>query len=196
MSCAIILDSFSIPAFGPGPRAVSRLIPQAPIANLFQGPTVVVVAEGGRLLADESSLMFQRLLVPLDGSLLAETALVHAEALARNFQSKILLLRVNNSTDLKGSTDPVTQQEPRLVYLESLARGLREGGVEVECRVQAGDPSSCIIELAESDAVDLVVMSSHGRTGLARWVYGSVAEKVLHNVRCPMMLVRNLLEES
>lgn len=138
--------------------------------------------------------MFKRILVPLDGSQLAETAIPHAEALAQKSQGKILLIRISSKPDEK--VDPVTGLQPRQVYLDEKAQKLRDNGIEVECRVQQGDPASKIIELAESDAIDLVVMSSHGRTGLARWVYGSVAEKVLHNARCPLLLVRNQLEAN
>ena len=137
--------------------------------------------------------MFKRILVPLDGSPLAEKSLSHAQALGHKFGSHLLLLRVS-TTDKKN--DPVTGQDPRMVYLEQIAVDLRESGLAVECRVQGGDPSSAIIELAESDKVDLVVMTSHGRTGLARWVYGSVAEKVLHHARCPLMFVRALESEA
>ena len=102
------------------------------------------------------------------------------------------MIRISSKPDDKA--DPVSGLQPRQLYLEDLAKNLRERGLEVECRIEQGDPASKIIELAESDAIDLVVMSSHGRTGLARWVYGSVAEKVLHNARCPLMLVRNQME--
>ena len=75
-------------------------------------------------------------------------------------------------------------------YLEQLAEPLREKGLNVETVVRSGDAASQIVELAESEHVDLVVMSSHGRTGLTRWIYGSVAERVLHNARCSLLVVR------
>ena len=131
--------------------------------------------------------MFKTILIPLDGSSLAEAALEHGEVLARKFNSRIILLRVCTAA---AQVDPVSGLDSRQIYLEEVAKGLRESSLEVETRLQKGDPGRVIIEVAESTEIDLVILSSHGRTGLARWVYGSVAEKILHEARCPMMLIR------
>ena len=131
--------------------------------------------------------MFKTILIPLDGSSLAEAALEHGEVLARKFNSRIILLRVCTAA---AQVDPVSGLDSRQIYLEEVAKGLRESSLEVEIRLQKGDPGRVIIEVAESTEIDLVILSSHGRTGLARWVYGSVAEKILHEARCPMMLIR------
>ena len=131
--------------------------------------------------------MFKTILIPLDGSSLAEAALEHGEVLARKFNSRIILLRVCTAA---AQVDPVSGLDSRQIYLEEVAKGLRESSLEVETRLQKGDPGRVIIEMAESTEIDLVILSSHGRTGLARWVYGSVAEKILHQARCPMMLIR------
>lgn len=131
--------------------------------------------------------MFKTILIPLDGSSLAEAALEHGEVLARKFNSRIILLRVCTAA---AQVDPVSGLDSRQIYLEQVAKGLRESSLEVETRLQKGDPGRVIIEVAESTEIDLVILSSHGRTGLARWVYGSVAEKILHEARCPMMLIR------
>lgn len=131
--------------------------------------------------------MFKTILIPLDGSGLAEAALEHGEVLARKFNSRIILLRVCTAAP---QLDPVSGLDSRQIYLEQVAKGLRESSLEVETRLQKGDPGRVIIEMAETTEIDLVILSSHGRTGLARWVYGSVAEKILHEARCPMMLIR------
>lgn len=146
----------------------------------------------------------QSLLVPLDGSHHAEKALSHASELANAFGSRIVLLRVGSalapealglpelsmafSTEL--SLHQNRQEQELLTYLEGVAAPLRSAGLTVECRARSGDPASAIVAMAESEDVDLVVMTSHGRTGLARFFYGSVAERVLHNVRCSLLAVR------
>jgi nucleotide-binding universal stress UspA family protein len=131
--------------------------------------------------------VFKTILIPLDGSQLAEAALDHGETLARKFNSRLILLRVCTAA---AQVDPVSGLDSRQVYLDQLAKVLREASLEVETRLHKGDPGKVIIEIAESSEIDLVILSSHGRTGLARWVYGSVAEKILHEARCPMMLIR------
>jgi len=146
----------------------------------------------------------QSILLPLDGSDLSLRALAHAERLATGLQARLVLLRVGHVIAPEALGVPelsmalaheLQLQQLRLDealtgYLEDLARPLREKGLNVETVVRMGDAASQIVELAESEHVDLVVMSSHGRTGLSRWIYGSVAERVLHNVRCSLMVVR------
>ena len=149
-------------------------------------------------------MKIENVLVPLDGSELSLKALEHAEKLALPLGAKVLLLRVGasvapeafglpelsmalaNELTLHQAKNEVTLT----TYLEELAEPLREKGLNVETVVRSGDAASQIVELAESEHVDLVVMSSHGRTGLTRWIYGSVAERVLHNARCSLLVVR------
>ena len=149
-------------------------------------------------------MKIENILVPLDGSPLSLQALQHAQRLAQSLKARLILLRVGGviSPEALGLpelsmalTNEITLQQAKVdavfsSYLEGLAIPLREQGVEVETVVRCGDAATQIVELAESEQVDLVVMSSHGRTGLIRWIYGSVAERVLHNVRCSLMVVR------
>lgn len=149
-------------------------------------------------------MKIENVLVPLDGSELSLKALEHAEKLAGPLAAKVILLRVGGSLGPEAFGLPELsmalaneltlqqgKQEATLVtYLEQLAEPLREKGLTVETVVRSGDPASEIVQLAESEQVDLVVMSSHGRTGLTRWIYGSVAERVLHNARCSLLVVR------
>lgn len=129
--------------------------------------------------------MFKRILVPLDGSATAEQALPHAQAMARQFGSHLILLRVTK-------TKPSTQdREERVKYLNDWVSRLQTEGLSAEAQLEEGDPAQIIVDEAESEKVDLVVMCSHGRSGLSRWVYGSVAERVLNNVHCPLFFVRN-----
>lgn len=146
----------------------------------------------------------KNLLVPTDGSDLSLLALEHAEKLAQALGAKILLFRVAAvlSPEAFGIpelsmalTTELSMHQAKIEatlasHLEELAKPLRDRGLEVECLVRTGDAATQIVEIAESQDVDVVVMSSHGRTGLKRWIYGSVTERVLHNVRCSLMVVR------
>jgi nucleotide-binding universal stress UspA family protein len=149
-------------------------------------------------------MKIENILVPLDGSPLSLKALEHAERLAAPLKARLILLRVGGviAPEALGLpelsmalTHEISLQQARIdasmiSYLEGLALPLRQKGIEVETVVRSGDAATQIVDLAESEEVDLVVMSSHGRTGLLRWIYGSVAERVLHNARCSLMVVR------
>ena len=145
--------------------------------------------------------MYKQILVPLDGSELAEGAVSHAEELAKAFDAKVTLLSVIEPVAVysqPGVVGPVVsvsmdmEEEVRNVteYLDNIADKLRKDGVDVMRVVREGDPASQICDYAHENRVDLIVMSTHGRSGLQRLVYGSVAEHVLHNARVPVLLVR------
>lgn len=149
-------------------------------------------------------MKIENLLVPLDGSELSLKALEHAEKLALPLGAKLILLRVAGAIAPEAFalpelsmalTNELTLHQAKVEvtltsYLDHLAEPLRAKGLKVETVVRSGDAAAQIVELAESEHVDLVVMSSHGRTGLIRWIYGSVAERVLHNARCSLLVVR------
>jgi nucleotide-binding universal stress UspA family protein len=148
--------------------------------------------------------MYRRLLVPLDGSSLAEEALPHALNLARRFGSELVLLRVIISPyaivapDLVlAGTDPnlpeLNQQAHQ--YLDSVATQL-SGAASARTIVCEGPVAEAILEHAAALDVDLIIMSTHGRGGVSRWVYGSVAERVLQGSACPVLLIRSVAAKS
>jgi nucleotide-binding universal stress UspA family protein len=148
--------------------------------------------------------MYRRLLVPLDGSTLAEEALPHALNLARRSGGELVLLRVIVSPyaivapDLVlAGTDPnlpeLNQQAQQ--YLDALAVRL-SGDASVRAIVCEGPVAEAILEHAVALDVDLIVMSTHGRGGVSRWVYGSVAERVLQGSVCPVLLIRSAAVRS
>lgn len=122
--------------------------------------------------------MFERVLVPLDGSPLAEEALNRVAALLRSGDSEILLVRAA----AEGEED---------AYLERQERKLTRQGFRVRRAVRSGPPAEVILELAEGLRATMIAMSTHGRSGISRWVFGSVAEKVLRASRIPLLLVRS-----
>jgi nucleotide-binding universal stress UspA family protein len=146
--------------------------------------------------------MFTHLLIPLDGSRLAEAALPSALALAAKFESTITLLRVVRPPDISTSTtgSPMTEvltmlrahsQEEAESYLRVLQGSLRQQGYKIHRHVIFGDGvADIILEVAQGQAVDVIVMSTHGRSGLSRWVFGSVADKVLRQAQVPVLLIR------
>jgi nucleotide-binding universal stress UspA family protein len=143
-----------------------------------------------------------QVLITLDGSELAEYALGPGLALARCLDARVTLLRVER-TGLLDSTEAALLEAAELglgehilenayeragTYLEQIAR--RQEDPLVEVAVLTGSPAQTILDYAGSESVDLIVMATHGRTGLRRWLYGSVTEKVLHGCTCSMLIVR------
>ena len=137
--------------------------------------------------------MFRKILVPLDGSALAEAILPRVTELAKDLGAELLLLRVAIAHVFPG-VDP-TQEEVRVVreaeeYVEALADKLAGKGARTRTAVRYGKAAAEIIAHIAANEVDLVAMSTHGRSGLSRLVMGSVAEEVVRNAGVPVLLSR------
>jgi nucleotide-binding universal stress UspA family protein len=136
----------------------------------------------------------RKILVPLDGSVFAEAALEEAAELAGDKHATLMLLRAAEATTFPG-VDP-TEAEVQVVqeaeqYLDQLAARLAARGIkDVETSVWYGPPDAAIVEAARARKPDLIVMSTHGRSGLGRLIVGSVAESVLRGTRTPILLLR------
>jgi len=142
-----------------------------------------------------------RIMVPLDGSEFAEYALAKATDLAKHMKSELFLL---NAFDVVEKVDAglyvETQEEMDGAiqawreymggYLASKTAELRAQGIVTQTRMVLEDAAIAIEDIAAMESVGLIVMSTHGRSGLQRWLFGSVANKVLRNVTCPLLLVR------
>jgi len=143
---------------------------------------------------------YKKILVALDGSSLAERALDPAVMVAQSSAAKLVLLRVVIPIYLWA---PFMEIEPELdvarsrhlaeteAYLQGVEDRLLAAhpSLEVETVVLQGPVAERIVDYATAEDVDLIVMSSHGRSGISRWVYGSIAEKVLQGARCCSTLV-------
>jgi nucleotide-binding universal stress UspA family protein len=134
------------------------------------------------------------ILVPLDGSALAEAALVPAIELARERRAKLLLLRAAEAHTLP-MADPTDAQVAAVREAEDYLAGMRDRARrasvgDVDASVWYGPPAQAIVEAAQYRKADLIVMSSHGRSGFGRLVLGSVAEKVLRSTAVPILLIR------
>jgi nucleotide-binding universal stress UspA family protein len=144
--------------------------------------------------------MYKKILVPLDGSTRAEAILPHVEDVADRFDAKIILLKVADPPFiLVNPYDPLPQKHEAdyqqylqdiELYLTRLETRFSEKGITVEKLVKEGPVVNTIIETAVHENVDLIAMASHGRTGLSRVFYGSVAAGVLHQVDRPLLLIR------
>ena len=149
--------------------------------------------------------MLQKILVPLDGSELAEKALPYGEALAQKFEAELILLLVLQAPTVPMVTEPygatvlydyseVDLSEKRKAaqdYLEKIRQKLGEQTVPIRIKILENTSiADGIVDLAREEAIDVIVKTTHGRSGPSRWIYGSVATKVLQNAPCPIFLVR------
>jgi nucleotide-binding universal stress UspA family protein len=142
-------------------------------------------------------MAIEKILVPLDGSDLAEAALETAiDILTEHPATTLLLLRAAESLRTPGSRpteDKLREVREAESYLNGVAAGLRECGVtRVRTAVWYGPAAPTIVEAATAENVDLIIMTSHGRGGIGRLIFGSVAESVLHGTRTPILLVRDV----
>ena len=137
--------------------------------------------------------MYKSILVPLDGSTLAEAILPEIEKIARYTQARIILLRVCRAHVFPGR-DP-TEVEIEVVrraegYLSVIRDRLAAEGFEVEALVRYGAVAEEILTHSSRNDIDLIAMSTHGRSGLGRWALGSVAEKIVRRSDKPVLLLR------
>jgi len=162
------------------------------------------------------TIPYKKILVPLDGSELSAQALPHAEEIARASGAKLILSQiVDTNVSLMvapvgaGASGPnvgigaggvgvVVGDEPRQqqaideakAHLERLATSLQHQKIDATVDINTGDPASCIVDYATENDVDLIVMSTHGRTGIGRWTHGSVTSKVLQAAPCAILIIR------
>jgi nucleotide-binding universal stress UspA family protein len=135
----------------------------------------------------------EKFLVPLDGSECAEMVLSSVEKLATDLKATTALLRVAYASTFPG-VDPIEAQV-KIVreaeeYLSKVKEQLVSRGLKVETHVRYGDDADEILDHAAQEDIDLIVMTTHGRSGLTRFLLGSVAEKVLRHSPKPIFLVR------
>ncbi len=136
--------------------------------------------------------MYKKILVTLDGSEVAEQILPHVEELTKN-GSEVHLLRVAMAHTLPG-TDP-TEAQVEVVkeaeeYLGKVEGELRDKGFKVESHVRYGYAAEEILDHVDHWKFDLVALTTHGRSGVGRWLMGSVAEKIVRNSPIPVLVVR------
>jgi len=164
-------------------------------------PVLLVRSKRPRKTGAAGKLKFlHKILAPLDGSDIGEAALPYAEILAANSGALISLLQVVSppgtvEASLLGGPDwrkfVKAMHDAGEDYLKTIAERLSGKEIKSTYEVVTGDPADKIVEYADDTKASLIAMSTHGRTGLTRWVLGSIADKVLHGARIPILLVRS-----
>jgi nucleotide-binding universal stress UspA family protein len=144
--------------------------------------------------------MYHKILVPLDGSKRAEKILPHVEELAARYKAKVIFLQVvehKTITTTEGAFVNLSDREfdqtkkQAETYLEGIRGEFREKNIESRTRVTYGPVAEGIINMAAQEGVDLIALASHGRGGLARVFYGSVAAGLLQRVDRPLLIIRS-----
>lgn len=157
------------------------------------------------VLAVRSKQPLQKILITLDGSELAEESIPFSIALAKAFDANVTLLQVQPNApllDIEAATSLDAYEyglgqrymqdffEDANTYLEAIWHKWQKEGISINTAVREGNPAKAILEFARLNEVDLICMTTHGRTGLRRWTYGSVTEKVLRSSECATLIVR------
>jgi len=149
--------------------------------------------------------MLDKILVPLDGSKLAECSLPYIEELAKNRNTKdVILFRVYEQPVISSDYPPNmpetweqhvdqivkgTKQQAHL-YLNEVSKKLKVAGVNARIESCLGNAAEEIVNYAEKNQVNLIVIGSHGRSGVSRWAMGSVAEKVFRSTSIPVLMIK------
>jgi nucleotide-binding universal stress UspA family protein len=141
--------------------------------------------------------MYKKILVPLDGSELAEVVLPHVkEMVAGHGEANVVLLRIVEP--LPAGTPPAVDFEvvqkagvkEAEKYLARIQAKLNKEGLNVEVEVLTGRPAETITDFVRREKVDLIALATHGRSGVSRWVFGSVADRLVRSSSVPILLIR------
>lgn len=149
--------------------------------------------------------MFKKLLVPLDRSELAEKALPYALSLAENYEAELLLLVVLQKiptyittgvemgayTYHREADELEREVELTQTYLSGLAEKYRQDKITIRTLIMKEQSiADAIVDVSKKEEIDVIVKTTHGRSGPSRWIFGNVATKVLQQAPCPVFLVR------
>jgi nucleotide-binding universal stress UspA family protein len=146
-------------------------------------------------------MMYNIIAVPLDGSPLAECVIPHIEALAKSSNCEVQLITVIEPVEIptRGkialSDDDIKQIHKEMekdahTYLDQIVNRLKRSGIKSRPVILAGKPAESLIEYVHNNNIDLLVMATHGRSGLTKLFWGSIAEKVIRAVNVPVLLVK------
>ncbi|MDD5095525.1 MAG: universal stress protein [Dehalococcoidia bacterium] len=179
-----------------GASGISRWALGSVVDKVIHGttrPVALIRAKGSRPEVRLDGLL-NRILAPLDGSEVGEAALPYVRELAMKLKAKVVLFQAVQKDE---SLEEINWIELRDLSKKSaracLSRAgyyLEREGIEVKSEVRIGNPASQIIDVATETGCSIIAMSTHGRSGIDRWVFGSVAEKVLRAGNTPVLLVR------
>ncbi|SDY46639.1 universal stress protein [Halobellus clavatus] len=141
--------------------------------------------------------MYERILIPTDGSECADSAVDHAIDIATQYDAELHVLSVVDTRDMSHSAPAISPQQVEQTLreraesvVESVAERAADAGVEAVTAVEPGVPDDVVVEYAADHDCDLVVMGTHGRTGLQRYLLGSVTERTVRRSSVPVLTVR------
>lgn len=187
-----------------GRSGISRWVIGSVAEKVLRGtpiPILLISTKVSEIIPPEKA-RFKRILVPLDGSDLGAKALPWVEELAKKTDAKLFLLHVSlpayKFTGVRelGLGYPEQLAEAVRVaakdYINGVATDLDKKKIAVQYEIVYGTPAEAILAYAKGNNIDLIAMSTHGRTGVSRWVFGSVADKLLHAIEPPILMVRSL----
>jgi nucleotide-binding universal stress UspA family protein len=174
---------------------------------VHEAPVPVLLLRAAAVKKRGPASIFAKMLLPLDGSTAGETALPYVLEIAAKLKSKVTLLSVVESAQRVhtiGGLDYIRFPEQQVhkmehdlsAYLDGAVKRFRDRGVEARAELKAGHPAEEIIKRAKMAGARLVAMSSHGKSGLREWVFGSVSNKVLHSGQTHLLLVKHFADHE
>ena len=184
-----------------GYSGIKRWLYGSVTQKVLSGTSVPVLLVKSRA-AEVSNVVIEKILLPIDGSPLSETSLRYVEELVKGTGAEVILLRVVQPVILPTADFPAAidsseayrlmaeDQQLAKKYLEDVTASMDSKGLKVRSQLVVGKAAESIVEVAEKENVDLIAMTTHGRTGVSRWVSGSVASRVQGESRQPVLLIR------
>ncbi len=197
-----------------GRSGISRWVFGAVADRVLRGatcPVLLVRSNGDVVATPQSGTPYQNILVPLDGSELAEQVIPYVRALVSPNHTRVYLVSVMTTGLVDRTVTLLTSYPPGLqlaapafqyveaqlqTYLRSVAAALREAGAAVHVVIRQGLPADEVLAYADEVEVDLIGMTTHGFSGASRWAYGNVAGKILQGTHSPLLLVRPRFEQE
>jgi nucleotide-binding universal stress UspA family protein len=183
---------------GEGPWLLGHIA--AKVLRATERPVMLIREQAARAALEQRKLL-RRILVPLDGSKVGEAALCYAVALVRKTGAEIDLIEVCEPVRSVGATgrsynipEDESVKKSLLSYLNHIAEPIKNDGLKVSTTVLFGNAADKIVEYAEKNGIDLVAISTHGRSGLGRWVFGNVADKILHTGSVAVLVAHATME--
>jgi len=182
---------------GEGPWLLGNVA--AKVIRATRRPLLLIRAPASNAALRQKRLV-KRILVPLDGSKTGEAAIPRTEVLSRALGAEIVLFQVVGLVTVWGAyegyvsypepPDPESRKASAVTYLDGVGKPLKEKGLSISSVVVLGSAAEKIIDYAKANDIDLIAMSTHGRSGIGRWVFGSVTDKTLHAGDTAVLVVR------
>ena len=157
------------------------------LGRLYSGQYLLPYQREGRA---EHETSIEDIVVPLDGSPGAESALAIAEILCRSLNCRLTLISVDSTNVKAGTSGAPGIQSPEETYLGQVAWHLEQSGLKVDFAAERGQPDQVITTIAHDVGADIVVMTTHGRSSVEQFFVSDVAERIIRKVRSPVLLIR------